>query len=244
MSEMEAVTKKLELTRHQVSSMPPSTIYIPDFITPEEEEQLLNKIRTAPLPRWAQLSRRRLQTWPSSLSSSNTLLAAPLPAWLHDPIIPRLESQTGIFMDSPHGAPNHVLINEYAPGQGIMPHEDGAAYHPVVATVSLGAAIVLDIYQKRETGEREIEPTYRILQEPRSLLITTDEMYTKHLHGIQEITADRDLGPKTISNWDLLGHQIAFTDGQNERQVRTSLTYRDVLKVSKLGSKMKIFGNR
>lgn len=28
-----------------------------------------------------------------------------------------------IFADSPHQRPNHVLINEYPPGIGIMPHK-------------------------------------------------------------------------------------------------------------------------
>lgn len=28
-----------------------------------------------------------------------------------------------MFADSPHRRPNHVLINEYPPGVGIMPHK-------------------------------------------------------------------------------------------------------------------------
>ena len=31
--------------------------------------------------------------------------------------------------------PNHVLVNEYLPGQGIMPHTDGPLFHPTIATV-------------------------------------------------------------------------------------------------------------
>ena len=65
--------------------------------------------------------------------------------------------------------PNHVLINEYSAGQGIMvvehfsvekkkcnqtymefsliqPHEDGPLYSPVVTTVSLGSHTLLDFY--------------------------------------------------------------------------------------------------
>ena len=70
-----------------------------------------------------------------------------------------------LFSASPHSAPNHVLVNEYRPGQGIMAHEDGAAYFPIVATVSLGAPIVLDIYGKNQAGTRDPWPRYRILQE-------------------------------------------------------------------------------
>jgi len=112
-----------------------------------------------------------------------------------------------------------------------MAHEDGPAYYPMVATVSLGASIVLDIYEKSEGGQPE--PKHRILQEPRSLLVTTDTLYTSHLHGIQDFAADENLSPATITNWDLLRDASAFSDGRYERQVRTSLTYRDVLKVGK-----------
>jgi alkylated DNA repair protein alkB family protein 6 len=175
------------------------------------------------------------------------LLASPLPPWLVDPVLSRLDD-LAVFANSPHKAPNHVLINEYQPSQGIMPHEDGAAYHPIVATVSLGGPIVLDIYDKRkegldETGDGEIRrPLYRILQERRSLLITTDKMYTEYLHGIAEKLTDDDLGSETIANWDLLGNPGDFESGSYERVTRTSLTYRDVLKVSKIGNSFKLPG--
>jgi len=156
-----------------------------------------------------------------------------------------LEDSAGhIFQDSPHGAPNHVLINEYLPGQGIMPHKDGAAYHGVVCTVSLGAPLCLDIYGSNDDGTLEHEPRWRILQEPRSLLITTGELYTDFLHGIAEIKEDVNLNSATVSNWDLLRSPDNIKEGRIERETRTSLTYRDVLKVSKLGGKFGIFGKR
>ena len=168
-----------------------------------------------------------------------------MPAWLSEPVIPRLLSlslaaeagSANIFSDSPHKAPNHVLINEYSPGQGIFPHEDGPAYHPVVATVSLGSDIVLDIYAKKDhgSGEREAEPRWRILQEPRSLLVTTGELYRDHLHGIAETEVDEDLSEKGVANWDLLGKKEDFSGGVKRRGTRVSLTFRDVLKVKNLG---------
>lgn len=87
------------------------------------------QIASAPKPRWKQLTHRRLQTWPSDLVQDK-LLDAPLPSWLEDPIVPRLQSipvmakdSSHIFSSSPHQRPNHVLINEYPPGIGIMPHK-------------------------------------------------------------------------------------------------------------------------
>lgn len=127
-----------------------------------------------------------------------------------------------------------MLINEYPPGVGIMPHKDGSAYHPVVCTVSLGGSLCLNIYKSKDDGALNPEPTYRILQEPRSLLISTDDIYTEYLHGIADVEEDVDLG--SVVNWEMLRAPEAFANGHNQRSTRTSLTYRDVLKVSQLGN--------
>lgn len=237
------------LEEFKVTSLPNSVYYIPNFITKGEESVILGKIASAPKPRWKVLSHRRLQSWPSDLTR-DTLLESALPSWLIDPIIPRLLSvpvsasdQTcNIFSNSPHGAPNHVLINEYLPGQGIMPHKDGAAYYPVVCTVSLGGSLCLDFYGTNESASTESKPRWKIFQEPRSLLITTGQMYTGYLHGIADVTTDTELNSESIANWPLLGAPDMLETGIYHRQTRTSLTYRDVLKVSKLGSKLGLFG--
>lgn len=132
-----------------------------------------------------------------------------------------------------------------------MPHEDGAAYHPLVATVSLGAEIVLDLYEKGNnrdndtdegnTGDEEEQtrqPKYRILQERRSLLVTRNGLYKDYLHGIAERDRDEGLAPDSICNWELLGEPERFRAGWYMRETRVSLTYRDVLKVAKVGNTM------
>lgn len=107
-----------------------------------------------------------------------------------------------------------------------------------MCTVSLGASLCLDLYQSGADGVLDATPVWRILQEPRSLLITTDDLYTDYLHGIADIEEDVNLSPDTIANWALLRDAGAFTGGNNKRQTRTSLTYRDVLKVSKAANKL------
>ncbi|KAL0565701.1 hypothetical protein V5O48_016320 [Marasmius crinis-equi] len=133
-------------------------------------------------------------------------------------IITRLKN-TGAFKDAPHGSPNHIILNEYLPGQGIMPHEDGPAYHPAVATISLGSHAIFHYYQyktddetepedgalRRQTADAEnshnplrasegraVDPTpvLTVLLEPRSVVITTGEFYRSHLHGISEVSED------------------------------------------------------
>lgn len=104
--------------------------------------------------------------------------------------------------------------------------------------MSLGASLCLNLYKSREDGALEPEPAWRILQEPRSLLITTAGLYTEYLHGIAGLDEDVDLSAQTVANWSLLRNPAEFEDGKNMRGLRTSLTYRDVLKVSKLGNKL------
>lgn len=244
-----ALPASLEAAR--IDGLPASAYYIPNFISVDEEQLILDKIAAAPKPRWKQLTHRRLQTWPSDLVRDK-LLDAVLPPWLESPVVPRLQSMpvssgdtaAHLFSGSPHTRPNHVLINEYPPGVGIMPHKDGGAYWPVVCTVSLGASLCLNLHRSKEDGALDPKPAWRILQEPRSLLITTDELYTDHLHGIADIEEDVDLSQETVANWSLLGDPSVFADGRNVRQTRTSLTYRDVLQVSKAASKIGLFMKR
>lgn len=174
--------------------------------------------------------------------------------WLADPVIPRLvsipfsssDSDRHIFSGSPHQTPNHVLINEYEPGQGIFPHEDGGAYYPVVATISLGSSIVFDITAKKsDKGDGgEDAPKWRVLQEPRSLLITTGSLYADYLHGIAETDVDQDLNRDSICNWDQLGNTEGLESGSKKRETRVSLTIRDVVKVKSLGKGLASLGKR
>lgn len=219
--------------------LPPSCYYVHSFITPAEEQQILDQIARLPPSRWTVLSHRRLLSLPSPLvgPSKDALIDAPIPPFL-DTVVRRLGDH-GYFEASTHQAPNHVLINEYKPGEGIMPHVDGPAYNPITATVSLGSHTVLEIYQKNEHGERNVTPTWRILQEPRSLLVTTGAMYVDTLHGISELTVDKDLDSDHIINWEYLGDRKAFESGQAERDTRISLTLRDVTRVTKLGGALK-----
>ena len=90
--------------------------------------RVISKVASAPKPKWKHLTHRRLQTWPSDLVK-DALIEGPLPPWLEDPVVSRLSSlpvstsEGHIFSTSPHKRPNHVLVNEYPPGIGIMPHK-------------------------------------------------------------------------------------------------------------------------
>ena len=154
-----------------------------------------------------------------------------------------------------------------------MPHEDGGAYAEVVATVSLGGGLCLDVMGKSgdeggkedgkgmkggedekpsqlqppaadeaQTQETPLTLPTRIFQEPRSLLITTGRAYRDLMHGIASIEIDENLNAETVANWGLLSEEgrkrVEENGGRNVRGTRVSLTYRDVIKVSKAASRV------
>ncbi|KZV84603.1 hypothetical protein EXIGLDRAFT_842051 [Exidia glandulosa HHB12029] len=89
----------------------------------------------------------RLQIW-GGIIKNGVLVGQKLPDWLDrfPDLVTRLRD-TGAFKSAKHGQPNHVIVNEYLAGQGLMPHEDGPAYQPVVGTISLGSHAVFNYYK-------------------------------------------------------------------------------------------------
>lgn len=124
-----------------IKQAPPTAFYIPNFITPEEGALLWDHVYAAPKPKWTQLSNRRLQNW-GGVPHPKGMVQEALPEWLKK-YVDKVTS-LGLFDD--HHMPNHVLINEYKPGQGIMPHLDGPLYHSIIATISIGSSTSLDFY--------------------------------------------------------------------------------------------------
>jgi alkylated DNA repair protein alkB family protein 6 len=109
----------------------------------------------------------------------------------------------GIF--PPSAPPNHVLLNEYQPGQGIMPHTDGPMYENCTATLSLTSSVVME-FTKRWTEQEQINnplemphttqtppesspssscsSPLKVLLQPGSLLVFQDDAYINYCHGI------------------------------------------------------------
>jgi len=256
---MAGVLQDSDLQKHRLLNL--DAFYFPNFVTVEEEAYLIRKIHESPQQKWKKLANRRLQILGGELTAKGTLIAQSLPPFIdsYPDIISRIKA-TGAFKDSSHGAPNHVILNEYLPGQGIMPHEDGPRYHPVVATISLGSHTVFHYYKYKaelETDDFAIShggkiidtsPVLSVLLEPRSLIISSGTMYTSHLHGIEGLQEDvinlHGLAYKVIGDPGVVVGNFNQIEDEEllrlikqgnslKRSTRYSLTCRDIGSVSK-----------
>lgn len=52
--------------------------------------------------------------------------------------------------------PNHCLVNEYQPGEGIMPHTDGPLFTPIIATLSLNCHTVVK-FQRTDVHTQQVD---------------------------------------------------------------------------------------
>jgi alkylated DNA repair protein alkB family protein 6 len=154
------------------------------------------------------------------------MIQEPIPDWLKSPVFAKMQ-QIGIkFQGNDWSEPNHVLVNEYLPGQGIMPHQDGPLYQPIVATVTLHSHSILNFYPHTSNtpGNSDAsQPEFSVLLEPRSLFVQTDQLYKTYLHGIAEVTEDNIETLRPIN--------ASPTDKILSRGTRISLTYRRVKNV-------------
>eukprot|EP00980_Cylindrotheca_fusiformis_P016965 scaffold5159_cov112-Cylindrotheca_fusiformis.AAC.19 len=162
-----------ELDLQLVSSDPNSIYYSPKCLN--DTNALETWLRNLPsgdsgLGEWKTMKfgKRRVAMFGES---EDTPLVGPLKE------ISRLLVEQGIFPSDEK--PNHVLLNEYEPGQGILPHTDGPTYASRTATISLTSSVILEFAERLssdEIGQREKDiKRVQVLLEPGSLIVFEDE---------------------------------------------------------------------
>jgi alkylated DNA repair protein alkB homolog 6 len=215
---------------------PGGIYYVPDYITADEEAALLRDLSSLKKP-WEVLSGRRLLNLGGIVHPRGGLIQEPLPRFI-EPLATRVQHEFALYGAGSAGdRANHVLLNEYQPGQGILPHTDGPLYHPVVAIVSLQSPALMQFRSlppdptAADMAEWARRPAdVAVYLQPRSLLVFAGEFYSQHLHGIEAAAEDRVDG--TCCNMGLAGVAEGSALRRGERP-RYSLTIRRVLKVQK-----------
>ena len=108
-----------------------------DYVMPDEERELIAQVDAQP---WQSDFRRRIQQYGLGYSSGG-----PAPVWLRDFPSWLMPLAERVSRDAFDRAAENCVINEYIPPLGIAPHRDYPAFGPVVACVSLGSDIVMDL---------------------------------------------------------------------------------------------------
>jgi alkylated DNA repair dioxygenase AlkB len=167
----------------------PGLRYLPGYVTEDEERALVGAIDGMP---WNTEWKRRRQPYGAGYGDSGD--PAPVPDWgrrLADRVL--ADRVTDVPFDQ-------MLVNEYAPGQGIASHRDYAPFGRTVVSISLLSPCVMD-FRHAATGRKE-----SLLLEPRSLLVLSGEARYDWEHGIAPRKRDVWQGVK----WDR-GRRVSVT---------------------------------
>lgn len=190
---------------------------------------MISQIVKTPQPRWTQLTGRRLLNI-GGVPHQKGMLSEEIPTYLQNYL--DKVNELKIFEDK---LANHILLNEYKPGQGILPHLDGPLFYPTISTLSVGSHTVLEFSQSTDKDEMENltapVPVFKLLLEPRSLLILKNSLYSSYMHSISEILVD-NLDDKLLKNLSKCHYDVNVPNNLKTRTMRYSLTIRHVPKAT------------
>ncbi|KAL0052049.1 hypothetical protein WJX82_007131 [Trebouxia sp. C0006] len=186
-----------KLAKHTVTSSNSTPVqevlYVPAFLTREEEVQLLQAVDAAPAARWIHAGERQMQNWGGR--PGEAVIREKLPQFLQ--ALVELLLAAGVYpLDQ---APQHVLINSYSKAAGITPHMDGPLYSPCVATITLGGPALMAFHEVLPDGTQGQLATEVMLQ-PRCLLLMRGPVCSTHMHSI--LSQDADVLSESCGNLD------------------------------------------
>jgi alkylated DNA repair protein (DNA oxidative demethylase) len=159
--------------------LPPGLIFLPEFLTQDEESDLLNLIRTIEFRTFQMhgvTAKRRIKQfgWHYAFESYRMTPANPIPAEF-DSLRARSAALAGI--DPAEWA--EALVTEYQVGAGIGWHRDAPTFG-LVAGISLMGSCRM----RFQTGTGPTRITSAIELPPRSIYLLTGEVRTKWQHMI------------------------------------------------------------
>lgn len=85
--------------------------------------------------------------------------------------------------------PNHVLVNELAPGGGLPPHSDGELYSSSVVITLLGPS-TLDLRPGTDAAAAAAPPAAQLAVRPGDCVLLTGDAYENWTHAVPPVTAD------------------------------------------------------
>ena len=158
---------------------------IENFITKEEEEQLLTYIKQN---EWSNALKRRVQHYGYEYNYENRDVGNPIeaiPNWTEFLMTRMIEKK---IITKPF---EQLIINEYTPGQGISKHTDAKIFGNTIVSLSLGSPC--NMIFRRSTIDANIE----INLQPTTLLIMKNDARWKWTHEIPSRKSDNNINRTT-----------------------------------------------
>ncbi len=169
-----------------MGELPGGFLYRPDFITPEEESELLAGIaglEFAQVRMRGVTAKRRVAHfgWVYGYESWRITPGAAIPSFLEP-----LRARAGDLVSAEPGELAEALVTEYSPGAAIGWHRDAPMFGVVVAVSLLGSGRLR--FRRGEAGSRE---TSEIRVEPRSAYVLSGSARSDWQHSIPPVEALR-----------------------------------------------------
>jgi alkylated DNA repair dioxygenase AlkB len=153
----------------------PGLSYLDNYVTEAAEQELVRQIDNES---WDTTWERRRQIYGGGYGSA-TEVRKVIPGWGQE-LVQRMWQEK--LSDRPF---DHLLVNEYLPGQGIALHSDYDPYDRTVVSLSLLSPCVMD-FRCPTTNTKTC-----LLLEPRSLLVLSDAARYEWQHGIARRKSDQ-----------------------------------------------------
>uniref|UniRef100_A0A671TEJ1 AlkB homolog 8, tRNA methyltransferase n=1 Tax=Sparus aurata TaxID=8175 RepID=A0A671TEJ1_SPAAU len=207
--------------------LPEGLVLVEDFVSPEEEAQLLAAIDWSSanddITAQKALKHRRVKHYGFEFryDNNNVDKDKPLPAGIPQECLPALE----LCVRNKHIniMPDQLTVNQYESGQGIPPHVDThSAFEDTIMSLSLGAQTVMEF---RHPDGRLVP----VVLPGRSLLVMKGESRYLWTHGITPRKFDTvpacDPQSPALTPPDVRTHSNLTL---SKRGTRTSLTFRKI----------------
>jgi len=209
------------LLRTDLKELVAGSLFYCDNAIDDEAAARIERVLDRASDSFTQLSSRRVAVFGKHPGGDD---GSALLGWLESLSVALVDG--GVFSQTTK--PNNCLVNAYPSRGGIMHHTDGPLYESVVAVVSLGGPVKLTFRPRLaadEIGIRDGSDVVTVMVMPNSLLVFRDDMYTKHLHGVEvgiNVEKVDDLVANRLVSGLELGSEIS-------RGARVSLTLRRVV---------------
>jgi alkylated DNA repair dioxygenase AlkB len=174
-----------------IATPPTGLSYLPEFISPAEETELIGHLNTVQLQAvvmHGQAAKRTVAHFGVGYgydSQKATASAPPLPPWLV-----ALAAKVAPQLHAPTDGVDEVLVTKYPPGARIGWHRDAPAFGPAVAGLSLAGPCQLRLRHAHTGGDRGYD-THALDLPPRSLYVLAGPVRARWEHMVPPVPSLR-----------------------------------------------------